>query len=346
MNDKNPQRLPSPASNSMGQSRLQQFIGIGNYVWYGNEIILRDRGVCNLTEVNMAHYVDNKGNIDYDGLYEAQRLSAIIGYRMATIDLEIHEWNLVNKEDRLVGCSLTGMTDFMHKANMGYDDMAPVLNRLRAVATDTVNDMADTLRMNRPKLVTTIKPSGTISQLPTVASGLHFNHSQYFIRRVRVSAQDPLAIALDEMGYKWFPEVGQTVEEHDAKVFEFPIEAPKGKYKGDVGAIEQLEWYKLLMSEYVDHNASITVHVKDDEWDAVAEWLYENWDDVLGISFLPYDGGAYKLAPYETITRDIYEEMLTEIPTFDNEVLTKHERFGEEFDVLDSDCDSGLCPVR
>ena len=346
MDDKNPQRLPSPASNSMGQSRLQQFIGIGNYVWYGNEIILRDRGVCNLTEVNMAKYVNDNGEVNFDGLYEAQKLSALIGYRMATIELEIHEWNLVNQEDRLVGCSLTGMTDFMHKAHMTYSDMKPILNELRDIAKNTVNNLADSLGMNRPKLVTTIKPSGTISQLPTVSSGLHFNHSQYFIRRVRVSAQDPLAIALDEMGYSWSPEVGQTVDNHDTKVFEFPIKAPKGKYKGDVGAIEQLEWYKLLMNEYVDHNASITVHVKDEEWDDVTTWLYDNWDDVLGISFLPYDGGVYKLAPYESITESEYHEMLKEIPEFDNEVLSKHERFGEEFDVLDSDCDSGLCPVR
>lgn len=310
-----------------------------------NEIILRDRGVCNLTEINMANYV-NDGIVDYEGLYEAQKLSALIGYRMATIELEIHKWDLVNKEDRLVGCSLTGITDFMQKANLDYNDMKPIFNKLRDIATDTSNQLADELGMNRPKLVTTIKPSGTVSQLPTVASGLHFNHSQYYIRRVRVNAEDPIAQALVENGFTWFPEVGQTEENHDTKVFEFPVKAPGNKFKGDVGAIEQLEWYRLIMKEYVDHNASITVHVRDDEWDDVTEWIYKNWDDVLGVSFLPYDGGVYALAPYEEITEERYEELIENTPKFDTSLIDRYEDFEEEFDVLDSSCDSGFCPVR
>lgn len=311
-----------------------------------NEIILRDRGVCNLTEVNMARYVDNQGNVDYEGLYEAQKYSALIGYRMTTVELEIHKWNLVNVEDRLVGCSLTGMTDFMQKANLGYKEMKPILRKLRKIANDVSSELAKELDMNEPKLVTTIKPSGTISQLPTVASGLHFNHSRYYIRRVRVNADDPIAKALEDNGFKWAPETGQTEEKHDTKVFEFPVEAPGTKFKGDVGAIEQLEWYKLIMEEYVDHNASITVHVRDNEWEDVEEWVYNNWDSILGVSFLPYDGGVYALAPYEKINKEEYEKMLSETPIFNTKLINKYEKFDEEFDILDSSCDAGFCPIR
>ena len=299
----------------------------------------------------MSFFVDNKGTIDYEGLKVAQQLSATIGYRMATIELEIHEWNQVNVEDMLTGCSITGVTDFLNKASIdistekGKLKFIEILNMMREVAHKTVEDLSYELKRNKSKLITTVKPSGTISQLPTVSSGVHYSHAPYYIRRIRISAVDPLSQALVESGFKWSPEVGETEENHKIKVFEFPVKAPQGKTKYDVSVIEQLELYKLIMTHYVDHNASNTIHVRDGEWDDAKQWIYENWDDVVGVTFLSLDDNFYQLAPYETITEEQYEKMISEQPIFDSHILSKFENFEVEFD-LGSDCDSGACPVR
>ncbi len=310
------------------------------------EIMLRDRGVCNLTEVNMMGFVNEDGTYDKEGLLKAQKYSAHIGYRMASIELELHEWDLVNKEDRLTGCSLTGVMDFRNATNISDEEFGQLLKELRSVAKNSANELADLLKMNRPKLVTTVKPSGTISQLPTVSSGVHFSHAPYYIRRVRVNAQDPLAKAMQAANFPWHPEVGQTIENHKTKVFEFPVKAPEGRTKYDVSAIEQLELYKLMMKNYVDHNASNTIHVRPNEWDDVEQWVYDNWDDIVGVTFLSLDDSFYQLLPYEAISKEKYEELLAKQPKFNPSILRQYETFEEEFEILDQDCDSGFCPIR
>lgn len=328
---------------------MQEMIRRREDVQGGNpcfEILLRDRGVCNLTEVNMMGFVNKDGTYNKAELLDAQRLSAIVGYRMATIELELHEWNLINVEDRLTGCSLTGVMDFVNATNISEQEFAKLLKELKEVAKNSANDLADKLNLNRPKLVTCVKPSGTISQLPTVSSGVHFSHSPYYLRRVRVSANDPLAKAMAESGFSWHPEVGQTIENHKTKVFEFPIKAPMGKTKYDVSAIEQLELYRLIMKYYVDHNASNTIHVRPDEWEKVSEWVYNNWDDVVGITFLSLDDSFYQLLPYESITEDKYNEIFENMPRFNPNILKKYEAFEEEFEIQDQDCESGACPIR
>ena len=138
------------------------------------EIMLRDRGVCNLTELNLMGFVNNDGTYDKELMIKAQKYSAHIGYRMASIELELHEWDLVNKEDRLTGCSLTGVMDFKNATNISDEEFSKLLRELRISAQNSAYELADYLHMNHPKLVTTVKPSGTISQLPTVSSGVHF----------------------------------------------------------------------------------------------------------------------------------------------------------------------------
>lgn len=310
------------------------------------EILLRDRAVCNLTEINMMGFVNEDGSFNKEEMLKAQKLSAKIGYRMATIELELHEWNLVNVEDRLTGCSLTGVMDFVNATGISHEELANLFEELRETAHNTANELADRLKLNHPKLYTCIKPSGTISQLPTVSSGVHYSHSPYYIRRVRVNARDPLAIAMSDTGFKWNPEVGQTVENHTSKVFEFPTKAPEGKTKYDVSAVEQLELYKLTMKYYTDHNSSNTIHVRPDEWNDVEEWVYNNWDDIVGVTFLSLDDSFYQLMPYESITKEQYEEILKDMPKFNPNILNQYENFEEEFDITDSDCSTGLCPVR
>lgn len=183
-------------------------------------------------------------------------------------------------------------------------------------------------------------------QLPTVSSGVHFSHAPYYIRRVRVSAKDPLAQALADIGFPWNPEVGQTIEEHKTKVFEFPIKAPSGRTKYDVSAIEQLELYRMLMKHYVDHNASNTIHVRPEEWNEVEQWVYDHWDCIVGVTFLSLDDSFYQLLPYEAISKEQFDLLSKNLPKFNPHILKQYETFEDEFDILDSDCESGVCPVR
>lgn len=294
----------------------------------------------------MMGFASEDGSYDKEKMLLAQRHSARMGYRMATIELELHEWNLVNKEDMLVGCSLTGVMDFRNATNISDKEFERLLQDLREVATDEIESMSKYLGLNKSKLITCVKPSGTISQLPTVSSGVHFSHSPYYIRRVRVSANDPLALAMDSVGFTWHPEVGQTLDDHKTKVFEFPVKSPQGRTKYDVSAIEQLELYKTIMENYVDHNASNTIHVREHEWAEVEKWVYDNWDSVVGITFLSLDDSFYQLLPYEAINKEQYDELMKITPKFNPKMLAKFENFEEEFEINDSECDGGACPIR
>lgn len=194
--------------------------------------------------------------------------------------------------------------------------------------------------------MTTLKPEGTLSLLPTVSSGVHYSHAPYYIRRVRITAADPLCKVCEELGYPVLPEVGQDPDDPTTKVVEFPVKAPEGRVKADVSAIEQLETYKMFMEHYVDHNCSITVHVRENEWDAVEQWVWDNWDDVVALSFLSYDDSFYELMPYEAISKEEYERRLAEMKPFNPSLLSRYEQQETELDIGDSECVNGVCPVR
>ena len=309
------------------------------------EIILRKNGVCNLTELNVMGFVEN-GEINEPELYEAQRLSAKAGYRMATIEFELHKWDLVNKEDMLIGCGLTGWYDMVNATGISEEKQIELLKNLKQVAHSAANELAEKLNLNKPKLYTTIKPSGTISQLPGVSSGVHYSHSPYYLRRVRINAFDPLVGVVRELGYPVLPEVGQTEENCDTVVVEFPVKAPEGKTKYQVSAIEQLENYLMFMKYYADHNVSITVHVREDEWDAVEKWCWENWDEIIAVSFLSLDDSFYQLMPYESIDEQEYHQRKEKMNKFNPTLLKKYEKEEVELDVGSDSCESGACPIR
>lgn len=309
------------------------------------EILLDSHGLCNLTTVNVMAFVQN-GSLDEEGLLRAQRLSARAGYRMTCRELELHRWNTVQQRDRLLGCSLTGWQDMVNATRMDREGQAALLDKLRETAHAAAREMAEKLGQNPPLLVTTVKPEGTLSLLPTVSSGVHYSHAPYYIRRVRISSSDPLCRVCEELGYPVFPEVGQDPDTCKTKVVEFPVQAPAGRVKGDVSAIEQLENYKLFMTHYVDHNCSITVHVRDNEWDAVEEWVWNNWDDIVALSFLSYDDSFYELLPYETITKEEYERRKAAMKPFNPALIAKYEHEETELDIGASDCANGVCPVR
>lgn len=312
------------------------------------EILLDSRGLCNLTTVNVFAFVNPKGQIDKVGLRHAQELSARAGFRQATVHLELHEWDLINKRDMLIGTSLTGWQDMVNATNMTEQQENELWKELREISNEVSRLYAEELGLNAPVLATTIKPEGTLSCLPTVSSGIHFSHSEYYVRRVRINSSDPLVKVCEELGYPVYPEVGQELETCTTKVIEFPIKAPKGKTKTDISAIKQLEIYKRTMKYYTDHNTSITVHVRNHEWGEVEEWLWNNWDNVIGVSFIPLSDSMYQLLPFEEIDQEEYESRISKMKPFKSSLLQKYESHEYETnDDLDvGDCASGICPIR
>jgi len=333
---------PAWVNAEAGNKRRPNFNGVNPC----GEILLDNKGLCNLTTINVYAFVKEDGSLDEKGLLRAQRLSARAGYRMTCVELELPLWDAVQQNDKLIGCSLTGWQDMVNATSMTQAQQAVLLKKLREVANKEAEMYALELGKNVPILVTTVKPEGTLSQLPTVSSGVHYSHSPYYIRRVRINADDPLVQVCEELGYPVFPEVGQEWETCSTKVVEFPVKAPEGRTKYDVSAIEQLENYKLFMENYVDHNCSITVHVRNDEWDAVEEWVWKHWDEVMAVSFLSLDDSFYELLPYEAIDEDEYVKRLDRMKTFRPSLISKYEKEEIVFDIGSEGCESGVCPVR
>ncbi|MDO4262173.1 MAG: ribonucleoside-triphosphate reductase, adenosylcobalamin-dependent [Eubacteriales bacterium] len=332
---------PGWINEEAGRKRRPNFNGCNPC----GEILLDSHGLCNLTTLNVMGFVKD-GTLDEEGLMKAQRLSARAGYRMTCRELEIHRWNKVQERDRLLGCSLTGWQDMVNAVGLTREQQESLLDRLRAAAHEAAAGLAGRLGTGSPLLVTTVKPEGTLSLLPTVSSGVHYSHAPYYIRRVRISATDPLCRVCEELGYPVLPEVGQDPDNPVTKVVEFPVKAPEGQVKADVSAIQQLENYRMFMEHYVDHNCSITVHVREHEWEQVEQWVWDHWDDVVALSFLSYDDSFYELLPYEEITAEEYERRKAAMRPFNPSLLSKYEYEETELDPGAAECASGACPIR
>jgi ribonucleoside-diphosphate reductase alpha chain/ribonucleoside-triphosphate reductase len=265
---------------------------------------------------------------------------------MTCVELELPEWDKVQSRDRLIGCSLTGWQDMVNACNLTIEDQRIILRESRKVAKDEAANIANQLGTPVPLLVTTVKPEGTLSQLPTVSSGVHYSHSPYFVRRVRISADDPLLKVCDKLDYPIFPENGQTEDNCTVKVVEFPVKAPTGKTKYDVSAITQLNNYIMFMEEYVDHNCSITISVRDHEWDEVEKFVWDNWDEIVAVTFLSLDDNFYNLQPYEAITEEEYIKRKEAMKPFVPALISEFEKEEVELDVGTDSCSTGACPIR
>ena len=301
------------------------------------EVLLDSYGVCNLTTINVLSFVKQDEDavpiLDFQGLMEAQALSARAGIRMTCIDLEIDKWDDVQKRDRLIGCSITGWQDAM--CLLGYDEQKQnnLLNLLAQVVFDVTQTYTFTLRIPFPLLRTTVKPEGTLSQVAgSVTSGLHYSYAPYYIRLIRVNANDPIAEVAKQLDWTVNPEVGTPGETFDEQmanartlVIDFPIKSSSTITSKSLTAEEQLNIYFQFQENYTEHNSSNTITVSPDEWQGVEDIIFNRWDEFIGVSFLAKDGGSYELAPYEEITEKEYLSLKSKMKPFDPDLLNKLE---------------------
>lgn len=346
------------------------------------EILLDDRGVCNLTEVNLAAFVKD-GEVDYAGIKDAVNLATRIGLRQTNVTFDLPEWETVQKRDRLVGVSLDGIMDFVDAAKWNTNSIVAesddfisnvpeefqlLLDMIRLEANEEAREYAKEMRVPEPLLVTTIKPSGSISKLPTISSGVTRGRAPYFIRRVRISANDPLARVMLDLEYPIYPEndsSGPTVEEYDrlpplskwevlqkAKtwVVEFPIQSPTKIGVDDERAIDQFNRYLVLQQHWTDHNTSITINFAPNEVDELIDAILENWDLYIAVAFLPKNTSVYPLLPEEAITESEYTKRAAVLSSVTNQKLLDllhiYEQSDQAGELLDPSCDTGVCPVR
>lgn len=324
------------------QRRFPSFVGTNPC----GEILLPNNGLCNLVTVNVYGFVED-GKLNKKELLEAFELNARAAYRMTCLTLELEHWDRVQKEHRLIGCSMTGWQDAMSVLNYDMKQQSDLLKEIKDTVKYAAKEYSIMLGTKEAKLATTIKPEGTLSLLPTVSPGVHHSYSPYYIRRVRISSDDPLLKVCECLGLTVLNEVGQDDKTCNTKVVEFYVKSPTDKTRNDVSAIEQLETYKMFMENYVEHNASNTITVKKNEWKQVVDWVYDNWDCIVGVTFLSIDDNYYPLMPYESITEDEYKAGYKDI-TITPELISKYENVQvEELEIgSDDECSGGSCPIR
>jgi ribonucleoside-triphosphate reductase (thioredoxin) len=275
-----------------------------------SEILLRDREFCNLSEVVI------RETDTLETLKEKVRLATILGTFQSTLtDFKYisKKWKENCEEERLLGVSLTGIKDNkLTNGKLGLDLLKTTLEELRLVAVETNKVWAKKLGINPSVAITCVKPSGTVSQLVDSGSGIHARHNDYYVRTVRGDKKDPLAKMMVDMG---FPHEDDVMKPDNTWVFSFPIKAPTGSVlRTDETAIEQLEIWKLYQLHWAEHKPSITVSVKEHEWLDVGAWVYDNFDYMSGVSFLPFSDASYRQMPYQDIDEGQYQAALEKMP--------------------------------
>ena len=220
------------------------------------------------------------------------------------------------------------------------------LQALRDYSVGINIEYAEKLNVNRSAAITTTKPSGTASILVNSASGFHPRFADYYIRRVRISSTDPLYKMMRDQGVKFLPEVGQPEETAMTWVCEFPVKAPDCSVKvKEVSAIDQLKQWLKIKHNYTEHTVSATIYVKPDEWFKVGHFVYENFDDLVGVSFLPKDDHIYQLAPYEEIDEQTFNKLEGEFPKIDYSQLSKYEKEDNTTGAQTVACSGDSCEI-
>ena len=299
-----------------------------------SEIILRPYQFCNLSEVIIRH------DDTVETIAQKIRYATIIGTIQSTFThfpylRDIWRHNTV--EERLLGVSLTGIYDNKMMSTPGFD-LETTLDYFRNVARRENIKWAAILDISVSTAITCVKPSGTVSQLTNSASGIHPRHAPYYIRRVRGDSKDPLSQFLISQGV---PNECCIYKPTQTIVFSFPQKAPSGVSRNDVSALDHLRMWKTYQKNWCEHKPSVTISVGENDWPSVGSWVWDNFDDISGIAFLPYDGGSYKQAPYEECSEEEYNKALKLMPVID------WDSFYEETDNTESTmtlaCVGGAC---
>jgi ribonucleoside-diphosphate reductase alpha chain len=304
-----------------------------------------DEQLCNLTEVVI------RPSDTYETIAEKVRAAVLLGCvqsKETNFNNVSDGWKNNAEDERLIGVSLTGVCD--NKLFRKVDEKTKqLLAKLKDYAHECSTEFAKALSINAPKQVTLNKPSGTVSQLCNCSSGIHPRYSDYYIRRVRVTAKDPISYLLLSKNVPCNPEVGQTWDEYNTLVYEFPMKSPRGSLtREDFTAIEQLEYWKMFNDYWCDGNPSCSIYVKPDEWIEVGSWVYKNWDSICGLSFFPYDGSVYPLAPYEEISKEEYFELAKLFSKIDIDFDSELNQFEQDDNTTGAQtlaCSGGSCEL-
>ena len=327
-------------AETLPKRRLDQWKNGKFPLWGTNpcgEIVLQSKQFCNLSEV-IARAEETE-----ETLLKKIRLATILGTYQATLTYFPYlspEWKKNCEKERLLGVSITGQWD------SEVVRLPNVLKKLKNLSIDINKKYAKRFGISPSTCITCVKPSGNLSQTVDSSSGMHPRHALYYIRRVRISATDALFKMLKDQGVPFYPEVGQTMEDATTFVLEFPVKAPEGAiFRDDLSALEQLAHWKVVKENYTEHNPSVTISVGENEWLAVGNWVYENWEIVGGLSFLPRENHVYHLAPYKAITRSKYEEMLLKVKDLDFSKIVTYEKVDETEVKKELACVAGVCEV-
>jgi len=301
-----------------------------------SEIVLRPYQFCNLSECVVRHD-DTK-----DTLLRKVRLAAILGTIQSTFTKFPYlrkVWQRNTEEERLLGVSLTGIYDNPLLTTQG-DKLNELLTELRETARLANKEFAALLGIPESAAITCVKPSGTVSQLVDSASGIHPRHSKYYIRRVRGDKKDPLTQFLIEQG---IPNEACVYKPDQTVVFSFPQKAPAGIVRADVTPISHLELWLTYQRHWCEHKPSVTISVEEKDWPSVGAWTWDHFDEISGVSYLPYDGGTYRQAPYEECSQEDYEKLKASIPHIN------WEDFKENTDNVEGAqqlaCTAGACEI-
>jgi len=304
-----------------------------------SEIILRPYQFCNLSSVIV------RSGDTLESLKEKVAIATILGTFQSTLTSFPYlrkVWQTNTEEERLLGVSMTGILDNT-LLNDAYDkDLPARLEELKNVAVDTNKSLAAELGINASAAITCVKPEGTVSQLTGTASGIHPQHSAYFIRRVRSDAKDPITTFLKDAGFPWEPCV---MKPESTAIFSFPMKTPEGaRLREDLNAIEHLDLWLTFQRHWCEHKPSVTISVNENEWPKVGAWTWENFDEITGVSYLPMDGGTYRQAPYESIDQATYEELVSQMPqSIDWEGMVENTDNVEGAQTLA--CTAGACEI-
>ncbi len=325
-------------ASTLPARRLEQFKGVIAPAWGTNpcgEIVLQSKQFCNLSEI-VARAEDTE-----EDLLRKIRLATILGTYQATLTYFPYlspEWKANCEKECLLGVSITGQWDCANSRK------PEALQKLKQTAIETNAAYAQKFGINQSTCITCVKPSGTVSQTVDCSSGMHPRHAPFYVRRVRIAATDALFRMLKDQGVSYIPEIGQSTDSATTYVLEFPVKAPDNSFfKNDLDAIAQLEHWKIVKENYTEHNPSVTISVSENEWLAVANWVYENWEIIGGLSFLPRSDHVYQLAPYEEITEEKYLEMQKQFIELDFSKILTYEIEDETELKRELACTGGVC---